>query len=179
MYAWLDGTMNYTTIDTVFDTSKGRIDINSFSGSYDDPESRIFPFKKMKTIMPYDKGNNTLVYMELWGDTPTALWGNFDFGEAIEAGMKKYNLPYSGEWGFIETYSYWAINHMVPPKEDALGCVECHSRQGRLQHLEGFYMPGTGKNKWLDIIGLLLILATLAGVAGHGALRIFLAKKRA
>jgi len=131
MYAWFDGTMTYTTIDTKFDASKGQIDINSFTGSYDDPNSRIYPFKKMKTYQPYDKGNNTLVYMELWGNTPSALWGNYDFGEAIEMGMKKYNLPYSGEWDFIETYSYWPINHMVSPKEDALSCNECHAKEGR------------------------------------------------
>lgn len=179
MYGWFDGTMNYTTIDTKFDTSKGYININSFSGSHDDPNSRIYPFKRMKTTQPYDKGNNTLVYMELWGNTPSALWGNYDFGDSIEAGMKKYNLPYSGEWGFVETHSYWPINHMVSPKEDALECNECHAKEGRLKDIDGLYMPATGKTKWLDIIGLLVILGTLGGVLGHGALRIILARRRA
>jgi hypothetical protein len=177
MYAWFDGTMRYTTIDTKFDPSKGPIDINSFSGSYDDPNSRIYPFKRMHTTMPYDKGNNTLVYMNLWGNDGNALWGNYDFAKAIKTGMKKNGIPYSGEWGFVETYSYWPTNHMVAPKKDALECAECHSKAGRLSHLKGFYMPGTG-NKLLDLIGLLAILGTLGGVLGHATLRKIINSRR-
>ncbi|WP_069470099.1 tetrathionate reductase family octaheme c-type cytochrome [Candidatus Marithrix sp. Canyon 246] len=177
MYAWFDGTMRYITIDTKFDPSKGPIDINSFSGSHDDPNSRIYPFKRMHTTMPYDKGNNTLVYMNLWGNDGNALWGTYDFSKAIETGMKKNGIPYSGEWGFIKTYSYWPINHMVAPKKDALECAECHSKAGRLSHLKGFYMPGTG-NKLLDIIALLAILGTLGGVLGHATLRKITSSRR-
>ena len=178
MYAWFDGTMTYTTIDTKFDTAKGPVEINSFKGSYNDPDSRIYPFKRMKTTQPYDKGNNTLVYMELWGNTDSALWGNYDFEKSIKAGMEKFNLPYSGKWGFVETVSYWPVNHMVAPKEDALSCNECHSKQGRLKDLKGFYMPATGRHGWLDIIGWLVIFATLLGVLGHGAIRIMMTKRR-
>jgi octaheme c-type cytochrome (tetrathionate reductase family) len=178
MYAWFDGTMKYTTIDTVFDPSKGPIDINYFSGSYDDPGSRIYPFKRMHTTQPYDKGNNTLVYMSLWGNNDSALWGNYSFDKAIEAGMKENGIPYSGEWGFVETYSYWPVNHMVAPKEDALACGECHAKDGRLAHLDGFYMPGTGSNKLLDLIGLFAVFGTLAGVFGHGLLRAFASSRR-
>ncbi len=177
MYAWFDGTMKYTTIDTKFDASKP-VDINYFSGSYDDPGSRIYPFKKMHTTQPYDKGNNTLVYMSLWGETDAALWGNYDFGLSIEEGMKKSGIPYSGEWGFLETYSYWPVNHMVAPKEDALECTECHAKKGRIAHLEGFYLPGNGKNKWLDIIGIIAVLGTLGGVLGHGAIRLVVTRRR-
>ena len=92
--------------------------------------------------------------------------------------MGKFNLPYSGEWGFVETYSYWPINHMVAPKEGALGCNECHAKTGRLSNLDGFYMPGAGRNPWLEIIGLLLVLGTLAGVLGHAAIRGFATKRR-
>jgi len=178
MYAWFDGTMRYTTIDTKFDPSKGPIDINSFSGSHDDPKSRIYPFKRMHTTQPYDKGNNTLAYMQLWGNDENALWGNYDFGKAIKAGMEKNNIDYSGEWGFLETYSYWPINHMVAPKDDAMACVECHSRTGRLSHLDGFYMPGTGSNKWLDTLGLVAIFGALTGVIGHAGLRGIAARNR-
>ncbi len=178
VYAWFDGTMRYTTIDTSFDPAEGPVEINSFSGSYGDPGSRIYPFKRMHTIMPYDKGNNTLVYMHLWGDDEDALWGNYDFGKAIAAGMRKNGIPYSGEWGFIDTYSYWPINHMVAPKEEALACGECHSKNGRLKQLGGFYMPGAGRTPLLDTLGLLAVLATLGGVFIHGILRAVTARRR-
>ena len=178
LYAWFNGKMNFVTIDTKFDPNKTPLEVNSFKGSYADPGSLIYPFKQMRTIQPYDKGNNTLVYMELWGDNNTSLWGNYDFSKAIKAGMEKFSLPYSGEYGFINTVSYWPINHMVAPEEDALECSECHAKEGRLAHLDGFYMPGKGDKKTLDLIGMFAVLGTLGGVLGHGALRAFLTRRR-
>ncbi|MCF6282855.1 MAG: tetrathionate reductase family octaheme c-type cytochrome [Candidatus Polarisedimenticolaceae bacterium] len=178
MYAWFDGSMNYTTIDTTFDPSKGPIDINSFTGSYDDPNSRIYPFKRMHTTQPYDEGNNRLPYMHLWGNDENALWGNYDFGKAIAAGMEKNGIPYSGKWGFVETYSYWPVNHMVAPKEGAMACEECHAKEGRLKDIEGVYMPGTGSNSRLDLIGLIAVFGALAGVLGHGAMRTLSTRRR-
>ena len=175
-YAWFDGQMVYTTIDTTLDPSQGAVKINSFNGSADDPDSRIWPFKKMHTIQPYDKGNNTLVYMHLWGDDDEAYWGNYDFGKAIAAGMKKNGIPYSGEYGFVETYSFWPITHMVAPKEDALTCDECHAKEGRLAELKGFYMPGRDSNRWLDLVGLLLVGGVLVGALGHGLIRVIFGK---
>ena len=169
-YAWFDGQMRYTTIDTKFDPAKP-VPINAFSGSYDDPNARIWPFKQMHTIQPYDKGNNTLVYMHLWGEDKDAYWGNYDFGRAIQVAMKENNKPYSGEFGFVETNSYWPTTHMVAPKEKALECGECHSKNGRLQNLAGFYMPGRDSMRWLDIMGYLMIGGAFFGVIAHAVLR--------
>lgn len=178
VYGWFDGTMNYTTIDTQFDPSKGPVEINGFIGACGDPKSRICPFKRMHTTRPYDKGNNTLVYMQLWGDSDGALWGNYDFGKSIKGGMENNNVPYSGEWGFVETVSYWPVDHMVAPKEEAMACEECHVKDGRLAHLSGFYMPGTGSNELLDLLGLLAISGTAGGVLGHGPIRAIATRKR-
>ena len=171
-YDWFDGQMIYTTIETVFNPSNGPVEINGFKGSAGDGKSRIWPFKRMHTVQPYDKGNNTLVYMHLWGDDKNAYWGNYDFGNAIRAGMEKNNIPYSGEYDFIDTYSYWPITHMVAPKEDVVSCADCHKKESRLQNIEGVYIPGRDSNKWLDIIGLLAIFGTLIGVLGHGLIRV-------
>ena len=176
-YLWADGNNTFTLIDDTFDPSKP-VDINHIEGSADDPGSRIFPFKVMHTMQPYDKGNNTLVYMHLWGEDDDSFWGNYDFGRAIKAGMEKNSIPYSGEYGFIDTLSYWPITHMVSPKEQALSCQSCHSPEGRLKDLPGFYMPGRDANLWLDRMGMLAILLTLLGVFGHGFLRIILNRRR-
>lgn len=170
VYRWFNGTMHYTLIDTQIDPTQP-VEINKLEGSATDPNSRITPFKRMHTVQPYDKGNNTLVYMHLWGDDQDAFWGNYSFDRAIKAGMAKENRPYSGEYGFIDTYSYWPINHMVPPKEQALGCQDCHADQGRLQEVKGVYMPGRDHNRWLDLIGLLAVASTLVGVLGHALIR--------
>jgi octaheme c-type cytochrome (tetrathionate reductase family) len=176
-YLWSNGKSHYTTIDTKFDPSKPVI-INSVEGTVGGKDSRITPFKRMHTIQPYDKGNNTLVYMHLWGDDKDSFWGNYDFGRAIEHGMKQFDIPYSGEFGFIDTFSYWPINHMVAPEEKALDCDSCHVKGGRLKGIQGVYMPGSGEYKWMDILGLLAIFGTLAAVISHGLLRFWMNKRR-
>ncbi|PLX36074.1 MAG: cytochrome C [Hyphomicrobiales bacterium] len=176
-YAWFDGTMRYTTIDTKFDPAAGPVKINSFAGSYEDPQSRIWPFKRMKTVQPYDKGNNTLVYMHLWGDDDSSFWGNYDMAKAISYGMNEAGKPYSGEFDYIETASYWPITHMVAPKEKALRCGACHSENGRLAALGGFYMPGRDRWWWLDLLGWLAIGGALAIAIIHSIARVILCKK--
>jgi octaheme c-type cytochrome (tetrathionate reductase family) len=175
-YAWFDGQMHYSTIDSKIDPSKP-LEINSFNGSFDNQQSRIWPFKRMETFQPYDKGNNTLVYMHLWGDDDSSYWGNYDFQKSITWGMKEFGLPYSGEYGFVKTYSYWPITHMVAPKEEALACSECHSKEGRLKGLGGFYMPGRDNFAWLDRLGYLLVLGALAIVVLHTIMRIVIFQK--
>ena len=166
--------MVYTTIDTKFDPQADSIEINGFSGSREDDRSRIWPFKRMHTWQPYDKGNGTLVYTHLWGEDDAAYWGNYDMGAAIAKGMADFGLDYSGDYGFIQTISWWPITHMVAPKEDALACGDCHAPTGsRLASVEGVYMPGRDHNRWLDIIGTLIVAGTLAGIIIHGLVRFF------
>jgi len=175
-YAWFDGQMQYTVIDTKFDATKPPIEINGFKGNPYDGHSRIWPFKEMLTNQPYDKGNNTLVYMHLWGDDDSAFWGNYDFAKAIKVGMEQGHKNYSGEYGFIPTLSYWPITHMVAPKEKALECTECHHAQGRLQHLSGFYLPGTGANHLIDLMGILATIFIFVGTLGHRSIGFFTSK---
>lgn len=170
-YRWFDGQMHFATVDTKFDAAKPPVEINWFKGSPNDPRSRIWPFKLMHTVQPYDADNQTLVYMHLWGEDKDAFWGNYDFQRAITRGMGEDALPYSGKFGFVETVSYWPITHMVAPAKDALECRACHAKKGRMATLTGFYMPGRGDLGWLDVLGLLLIAATLLGVGGHALLR--------
>ncbi len=177
-YAWFDGQMVYTTIETEFDPANGPIEVNGFAGSPDDMDSRIWPFKRMHTIQPYDVGNNTLVYMHLWGNDENAYWGNYDFADAIRVGMAKNDIPYSGEYGFVETSSYWVITHTVAPAEDALRCDSCHAKQGRLANLAGFYLPGRDANLWLDLLGLLAVAGTILGILGHIAIRVIASQRR-
>ena len=87
--------------------------------------------------------------------------------------MASAGQPYSGEFDFVETQMLWPINHMVAPKEDALGCASCHAKDGRLASIAGLYAPGSNSSRLLDMVGFGLVLLTLAGVAGHGIARAF------
>jgi hypothetical protein len=61
---------------------------------------------------------------------------------------------------------------MVAPKEDALGCADCHSRNGRLAKVEGIYIPGRDHNKLVEMLGWLAAAGALIGTLLHGAIRI-------
>ena len=60
---------------------------------------------------------------------------------------------------------------MVAPKEQALSCVECHSRSGRLANVPGFYLLGRDRGIGVDRLGLGVVLLTLLGVGIHGLIR--------
>ncbi|TVQ89341.1 MAG: tetrathionate reductase family octaheme c-type cytochrome [Chromatiaceae bacterium] len=171
-YRWFDGQMVYTTIDTRFDPAAEAIEINGFKGSRADRNARIWPFKRMHTWQPYDKGNGTLVYTHLWGEDDAAYWGNYDMAAAIEKGMADFGLDYSGDYGFIQTLSWWPITHMVTPKAQALDCGACHRPRGsRLAGLEDIYLPGRDRNRVLDTVGLLGVGGTLSAILLHAFVR--------
>ena len=91
--------------------------------------------------------------------------------------MKDAGLPFSGKVDFIETEMYWPIAHMVAPKEKALACTECHSKNGRLAGIEGVYIPGRDASRWIDRLGWGLALLALIGSLGHGLMRIVSRRK--
>ncbi len=179
VYKWYNGIVNQVTILDKIDDSK-LLELNSVEGGYDDPRARIWPFKEMRGKQAYDKVNKTLVVNHVYGDDDTALWKNYDFAKAIRAGMEYAELPYSGEFGFIETRMNWFITHMVAPKEQAVGCAECHTRaaDGRLAELTDFYLPGRDRKDWLDILGSILIAASIGGGLLHGLLRILTRRRQ-
>jgi hypothetical protein len=91
--------------------------------------------------------------------------------------MKDSGAPWSGKVDFIKTEMSWPITHMVAPKEKALGCVECHSKESRLAGIQGIYIPVRDNNRLLDTIGWAVVFLTILGVLGHGALRIVTGRK--
>ena len=55
-----------------------------------------------------------------------AIWTTFDWDSAFELAEERMGLPYSGEYGFTETYMYWPTTHMVQSADKALQCDSCH-----------------------------------------------------
>lgn len=176
-YAWFNGQVEYTLPEETFDPDE-IVPVNWIHGAPDDGESRIWPFKLMEGRQVYDAGNNKLAVAHVWGPTTdTALWTNFDWAKAVEAGMAAAGSDYSGEYGFVDTHMYWPITHMVAPAADAVGCAECHAEEGRMVGLAGVYLPGSDPNSIVAMLGKVLVLATLLGVLGHGLLRLVTRKK--
>jgi octaheme c-type cytochrome (tetrathionate reductase family) len=180
-YAWFNGTAShYLAGDKVEDPSKPVI-LNPLNGSYKDESAKIIPVKVHRAKQVFDAGNKIIALPKLFGEAKGsgAFWVDFDWQKAVEIGMKEANLPFSGKIGFIETVSYWPVNHMVSSKDRAVKCEECHTREdSRLDQLRDFYMPGRDYSKPVEYAGIGLVLFALLGVAGHGGLRIFFALRR-
>jgi octaheme c-type cytochrome (tetrathionate reductase family) len=175
-YFWYNGKANFITLEDKIDPAK-TVHMTTPIGSADDPNSRIYPFKVHRGKQPYDSVNNTFVAPHLFGKDDNAYWKTFDWPKAIAAGMEYTGLPYSGQFDFVETDFLFQTTHMVAPKEKALTCVECHSRDGRLKNLSGIYLPGKDANAELDFLGWGGIFAASLGVIGHGTAR-FVRRKR-
>lgn len=125
-YRWHNGKIDYYTMGDKIDPAKV-VKLNEPTGSIDDPEAKITPFKLMRGKQIYDSGNNYLVVPKLFG--PGGYWKTYDWNAAAKLGMETVGLDYSGKHGFVETEMYWPINHMVAPAEDALKCTVCHTRK--------------------------------------------------
>jgi octaheme c-type cytochrome (tetrathionate reductase family) len=174
-YRWFNGEIVLTQLGDRIDPNNIVV-LNRIAGGYGDPGARIWPFKIMRGRQPYDTQSDSLVVTHVFGSDDTAFWGNFKWDKAIIEGMKVAGMPYSGQFDFVDTEMHWPITHMVAPKEDALACDECHSRNGRLDNLTGFYMPGRDTHPRLDRFGWLAVLLVLVSVLLHALVRIVLRK---
>jgi len=177
-YAFWNGVVEYTLLGEKIDP-ESIVSINRTHGEADDAKSVIYPFKRMLGRQAYDKVHKHLLLNKVYGpDTDTALWTGFDYAKSLAAGMAATDVPFSGQYGFVNTEMWWPTTHMVAPAEEALGCDSCHARDGRLASLGGFYLPGRDGFGITDRMGLgLLLLAIIAGMA-HGAIRVIASARR-
>ncbi|NPA44555.1 MAG: tetrathionate reductase family octaheme c-type cytochrome [Chlorobi bacterium] len=186
-YIWSNGYFDHQLIsDKIKDTTKA-LKLNKPFGSYYDNihpsdknhPSKIIPVKIMRGKQIYDKENMSLIQPKLAGKVKGlgAYWVDFDWNASAKAGMDYLNLPYSGKYSFIETESFWPINHMVAPKEKSLSCTDCHSHNSRLSELTDFYLPGRDYSKVVDNSGVIIIILTFISVLIHMTIRIIKRKK--
>jgi octaheme c-type cytochrome (tetrathionate reductase family) len=129
-YIWFNGNLAYRyllgdEINPAVPTM-----INLPAGSIDDAQARISPFKIHIAKQPYDAGYNYLLAPITAGED--GYWTLFDWDLAFRLTEERIGLPYSGQYGFAETWMYWPTTHMVQPSENALQCTDCHSVGGRM-----------------------------------------------
>jgi octaheme c-type cytochrome (tetrathionate reductase family) len=179
-YAWFNGTAgHYLLGDTT--SASSAIPINTFYGSYDDPDAKIIPVKIHRAKQLYDPVTKMLVQPKLYAPEKGqgAYWKDFVWSWAAVEGMKTVGLPFSGQYEFAATEMTWPINHMVAPKEDAVSCAECHTRQdSRLANLGGFYMPGRDRGAAVELFGKLALSGVLLAIAAHGVGRAVVARRK-
>ena len=170
-YFWYNGSISSVTARDTIDPGQV-VPVSHPLGSREENNARIFPFKVHRGRQPYDKVHKTLLAPLLSG--PDGYWKTLDWNQALTKGNAALDIPFSGEFDFVDTTYVFPITHMVAPKEKAVACSECHIQDGgRLANLAGFYMPGRDRLSLLDSVGWLLVLGHLVGVAIHGLTRMF------
>lgn len=173
-YTWFNGDVHWMNIgETARPDKDGVIAINRYGGSATDGRSRIWPVKTMHGKQPYDPVGERLLAIHNAGFDDAAYWHTMNWPKSIEAGMKAANIPWSGKYEFVKTTTTWPITHMVAPKGDALRCAQCHADNGRLEKVDGIYIPGRSRDHhpWIETVGLGLAGLSLAGVMVHGGIR--------
>ncbi len=128
-YRWYNGTATRYILGDKMDPNVMTA-INYPTGSFDDPNAKIFPFKVHRAKQPYDSINNILLQPVTYGEG--GFWQEFDWDQALRLGSDIVGLEYSGEYGFAETEMFWPTTHMVRPAADALTCDHCHGPEGRI-----------------------------------------------
>lgn len=175
-YFWFNGTAeHYRLGDTCSQTP---LQINTLNGNYADGFSKIIPVKVHRGKQPYDPVNKMVIQLKTFAEKKGegGFWMDFNWDTACRIGMNYVGLPFSGTCDFIETEMYMPVNHMVSPATESLSCKDCHSREGRLKNLSGFYLPGRDQNKPIDYAGTAMIIISVCGIFIHLLMRVF-AKK--
>ncbi len=179
-YVWFNGTAgHYLTGDRA--SADAPIQLNTLYGSYDDPDAKLVPVKIHRAKQIFDPVNSIIIQPKLYapGKGEGAFWRDFDWQRSAEAGMKEVGLPYSGQFTFVNTQMTLPVNHMVAPKEQALTCNQCHSRDhSRLAGVQGVYLPGRDRNNLVDLLGRLAIFGALGGVFIHGTARVVTRRRK-
>lgn len=130
-YKWYNGeSKRYLIGDKV--NESGITSLNYPLGKRDDKKAKISPFKVHRGKQISDAKYKYLIVPHLWG----GFWKDFDWNKASETGMKSVNLPYSGEYEFVETEMFWPLNHEIVKGEQALKCLDCHGVNGRMKWMD-------------------------------------------
>jgi len=128
-YYWYNGTGERYLTGEKIDPS-GVVAINRPLGGPRDPNAKIWPFKVHRGKQIHDVKYKHLLTPQTWGRG--GYWTEFDWDKACRLGSQATGLPYSGEYGFVETVMYWPLSHMVQSASKALQCLDCHSPNGRM-----------------------------------------------
>lgn len=128
-YRWFNGSGTAYHRGDKIDPSK-TVHLSSPLGDVNDKTAKIYPFKVMRGKQIYDTEYKNLITAKIANEG--GYWNDFDWDKAARLGSEASGLPYSGKYDFVATDMFWRLNHMVSPKEKALGCLDCHGDNGRM-----------------------------------------------
>ena len=128
VYAWWNGKGEIAMLDApVKQQPNGKVAMYKPQGSINDPAARIYAFKYHTSRLPIDAATREMIPVQVGIVFRT---GNNE--QAVKAGAKNYLGRDVAQIGWIETERYMGLFHGVVPKENALGCNDCHQSGSRM-----------------------------------------------
>ena len=127
-FAWWNGTSRVLLPGTPaqFD-DQGRVEMAIPVGSRNDPGSRLFAFKVHRARLPLLAGKDWILPIQT-----EEFYAHGDMDRAVrEASAIYYHLE-DIDYSWVETVRYMGVFHEVEPADQALGCLDCHGADGRL-----------------------------------------------
>ena len=128
-FHWWNGeTVTMQTAGTPVKTdAEGRIMMAVPVGSKNDPNSKIFAFKKYQAVMPVLKDKKWVLPIQT-GD----FYRDGNMEEAVQVATKDLYGIENAEFDWMPTIHYMGLFHEVAPAYSALRCLDCHGPDTRL-----------------------------------------------
>lgn len=95
-------------------------------GSRNDPQAKIYPFKRFVGTVPGDAESKEPIPLKLG-----ILFTKGDLAAAIAKGIEESKFKYSGKWVPVQEVIYYQASHGITV-ERALRCADCHVANGAL-----------------------------------------------
>jgi hypothetical protein len=126
--AWYNGTSHMQLPQTaVQKNAAGYVKMAIPQGSIDDPDAKISAFKVHLARLPVLDEKNWLLPI-----TVDELYVHGDVDRAVREATEALYGIHDAQFSWTDTIRYMKINHGVQPAEYALGCLDCHGPDGRL-----------------------------------------------
>ena len=166
VYAWYNGSRSVLifpekvapeegglALDPVNGVSAGYVYLVKPLGSKDDGESKIYPFRLHRAIVPYSPEAQTLVPMKVG-----IAFATGDAKAAAIKGSEASGIPWDGET-YVTLVRYMAVNHGVQPAENSLSCFDCHGlREKRMPWSQ------IGYGHWPEVYFASILAVTTAAI---------------
>lgn len=124
VYRWWNGkTRTSSILGEKVHLKNGKVQIMVPEGSFEDPKSKIYPFKYHKAIIPIEEETEILLPIKC-----VEAFVSGDLLKAIELGTQNYYKKKPKKIKWVESERYMGIFHSIPPKENALECFSCHGK---------------------------------------------------
>jgi hypothetical protein len=127
-YAWYDGTTRVQLPRTPVELDdEGRVMMAVPVGDRSDPGSKIHAFKVHRGRLPVLQAARWIGPI-----TTEEYYRHGDIDLAVREAAEIYYGLHDVDYEWVETIRYMGIYHEVQPAEHALGCLDCHGPDGRL-----------------------------------------------